>query len=354
MIFPRNNTIDIAKGIGITLVVLGHNWITIHDKGTLFRIIFSFHMPLFLFTSGIFLKEIELLKPFVLSKVDSLLKPYLVVLIFVAIGEMLFHQSLSVKHLLGIAYGTGSTISWGPLWFLPHLFVTLIFSRLILNITAKFNYKLMWRIALVTCMLIIGATFIDLFWRVDLSNFSFTNTIFGKIKYLPGLPFSFDLLWVSSAYVLMGFLLRQAIEPLRFNSLIFSIAILVFATLHYYFDNTLDLNMRVYGNVPISSLKAILGIYIVISFAKLLDTFTIPKKILTYLGANSLFILIFHYPLQLVAFKLLSLIGEVDYFNGLLAFLIGTFMPMLLLEITKRQRILSKMLLPKKLAILKI
>ena len=311
-------------------------------------------MPLFFFTSGIFLKEIEPLKPFVLSRVDSLLKPYLVVLIFVAIGEMLFHQYLSVKHLLGIAYGTGSTISWGALWFLPHLFVTLIFSRLILNITAKFTYKLMWRIAIVICMLIIGATFIDLFWRVDLSNFSFINTIFGKIKYLPGLPFSLDLLWVSSAYVLMGFLLRQSIEPLRFNSLIFSIAILVFATLHYYFDNTLDLNMRLYGNVPISSLKAILGIYIVIFFAKLLDSFTIPKKILTYLGANSLFILIFHEPLQLVALKLLSLIGGVDYFNGLLAFLVGTFMPMLLLEITKRQRILSKMLLPKKLAILKI
>ena len=354
MIFPRNNTIDIAKGIGITLVVLGHNWITLNDKGTLFRIIFSFHMPLFFFTSGIFLKEVEPLKPFVLAKVDSLLKPYLVVLVFVAIGDMLFHQPLWVKHLFGIAYGTGITLSWEALWFLPHLFITLIFSRLILNITAKFNYKLMWRIAIATCMLIIGATFIDLFWLVDLSNFSFKNIIFDNMKYLPGLPFSLDLLWVSSAYVVMGFLLRQAIESLRFNSLIFFIAILTFATLHYYFHKTIDLNLRVYGNVPISSLKAILGIYIVISIAKLLNTFTIPKKILAYLGANSLFILIFHGPLQLAAFDLLSLLGRVDYLNGLLAFLIGTFMPMLLLEITKRQRILSKMLLPKKLAILNI
>ena len=38
----RNTTIDVAKGIGIILVVAGHNWSVLHPKGEVFRIIFSF------------------------------------------------------------------------------------------------------------------------------------------------------------------------------------------------------------------------------------------------------------------------------------------------------------------------
>jgi fucose 4-O-acetylase-like acetyltransferase len=45
MAAPRNATIDIARGIGIILVVLGHNWLVLEDKGELFRVIYSFHLP---------------------------------------------------------------------------------------------------------------------------------------------------------------------------------------------------------------------------------------------------------------------------------------------------------------------
>ncbi|WP_295615425.1 acyltransferase family protein [Chamaesiphon sp. GL140_3_metabinner_50] len=346
----RNNTIDITKGLGIALVVLGHNWIALHeDKGILFRLIFSFHMPLFFFVSGIFLKESEPIKPFIFSKVDSLLKPYLVVLICVGIGEMLSHHPLWIKHIFGIVYGTGSTIAWEALWFLPHLFIALLFSRLFLNITDKFKYKLVLRISANTFFLIIGATFIDVFWRIDVSNLSYANTMFGQMKYLPGLPFSIDIIWISSAFIMFGFLMRQNIQSLRFNYLGFFGAILIFSLLHYWFDRTLDLNKRVYGDAIISSLKAMLGIYITISFATLMDNFVVIKKILAYLGSSSLFILIFHGILQEKSFEFLSLLSKADYFNSLLAFLVGIIAPIILLETIKRQPLMSAMLLPRKL-----
>lgn len=57
----RDIFFDIAKGIGIILVVIGH---CIPDASTgnisdtflksIFRIIYSFHMPLFFFVAGIF------------------------------------------------------------------------------------------------------------------------------------------------------------------------------------------------------------------------------------------------------------------------------------------------------------
>ncbi len=51
----RNHIIDAGKGLGILLVVLGHSLqrnIDSYDANIFFRIIYSFHMPLFMFLSG--------------------------------------------------------------------------------------------------------------------------------------------------------------------------------------------------------------------------------------------------------------------------------------------------------------
>ncbi len=46
----RINYIDIARGIAIILMILGH----IVPPGTIRKIIFSFHMPLFVIVIGYF------------------------------------------------------------------------------------------------------------------------------------------------------------------------------------------------------------------------------------------------------------------------------------------------------------
>lgn len=51
----RNLQLDALKGFAILLVVLGHSiqWhVKDFDNNILFRIIYSFHMPLFMFISG--------------------------------------------------------------------------------------------------------------------------------------------------------------------------------------------------------------------------------------------------------------------------------------------------------------
>lgn len=52
----RIKSIDIAKGIGIILVVIGHTGISSSLPG-LFHWIYSFHMPLFYFLSGVCFKQ---------------------------------------------------------------------------------------------------------------------------------------------------------------------------------------------------------------------------------------------------------------------------------------------------------
>jgi polysaccharide biosynthesis protein PslL len=135
----RNLTVDIAKGIGIILVVFGHNWIVKHESGELFRIIFSFHVPLFFFMSGFFIKPSDGLKKFIFRRADTLLKPYLTILLL--IGVLKIFNPFSVekipfwKYLLGVLYASGPTIEGVALWFLPHLFVASIAAMTVLHLT---------------------------------------------------------------------------------------------------------------------------------------------------------------------------------------------------------------------------
>ncbi len=93
-----SSKIDITKGIGIILIVFGHNWIVLHEKGELFRMIFSFHVPLFFFLSGIFLKASTQFRGFLLSRADSLLKPYFVVL--AVLGALSLLADIATQEIL--------------------------------------------------------------------------------------------------------------------------------------------------------------------------------------------------------------------------------------------------------------
>ena len=64
---------DVAKGLGIICVMLGHLGCNQID-----RVVFTFHMPLFFLISGWFLKTEESLQEFVKKKTRRLLIPYYV------------------------------------------------------------------------------------------------------------------------------------------------------------------------------------------------------------------------------------------------------------------------------------
>jgi fucose 4-O-acetylase-like acetyltransferase len=71
----RNATIDILKGLGIILVVIGHSGC----PQPLGDFISSFHMPLFLIASGVFFKESFLYnkKNYAIRKVKGIYLPFL-------------------------------------------------------------------------------------------------------------------------------------------------------------------------------------------------------------------------------------------------------------------------------------
>lgn len=70
----RNKSIDIAKGLLILCVVIGHGT----QNQSLSDFMYRFHMPLFLILSGCFLKRIEDVETYAKMKAVRLLVPYLI------------------------------------------------------------------------------------------------------------------------------------------------------------------------------------------------------------------------------------------------------------------------------------
>ena len=79
----RTEWVDIAKGIGIVCVCLGHLGIESID-----RVVFTFHMPLFFILSGMFLNGDVPFNEFIKKKSKRLLVPYYVT------GDNLFPRIL--------------------------------------------------------------------------------------------------------------------------------------------------------------------------------------------------------------------------------------------------------------------
>jgi polysaccharide biosynthesis protein PslL len=127
----RNITIDIAKGIGILTVVLCHNWILYHDRGELSRVVFSFHMPLFFFISGLFFKKTNLTYKTILNKADTILKPYFVISLLVLLFTSIAQYKFNIAAFISVFYASGATAIWTPLWFLPHLFIIVITATIV-------------------------------------------------------------------------------------------------------------------------------------------------------------------------------------------------------------------------------
>lgn len=190
----------------------------------------------------------------------------------------------------------------------------------------------------------LGAFTIQWFWEWPLPGFGGPKAFFGKPV---GLPFSVDLLLVSSAYVLAGHRMSSAVRNLTFSPLLFVCAVSLFCGLHYFFDETIDLHSRLYGEMVIASVQAFLGIYIVLVMGVLFTGVPIVGRPLAYIGVSSLFILLFHWAFMAPARAFFhTLVPSIPDICDSLAFLSGVLLPLALLEGVKRHGGLAALFLP--------
>ena len=89
IVLSRNKQIDVMRGIGIFLVVLGH---TYHNSGMLYL----FHMPLFIMLSG-YLYRVSDLKKTIKNKVVRLWVPFVAFNTFLRFFKSFFETSLHLR-----------------------------------------------------------------------------------------------------------------------------------------------------------------------------------------------------------------------------------------------------------------
>jgi polysaccharide biosynthesis protein PslL len=308
-----------------------------------------FRIPLFFFLAGIFFNEAIALEKLILSKTDSLLKPYFVTLgAFLLIDIMLESQFQSMWELKGILYGNGETIkrvaSWAmPLWFLTHLWVLFIFSYLIFSITKIQNKPCYLKVLLVLLLLTTGAAIVDKFWHLPIN-------INGRIVEIPGLPFSFDLVFISAAYFISGRFLREHVKSFKPKLRFVFLALSSFILIAILTSAEIDLNHRIYHEPLASTIAAYLGIYLILSLAYFLNQRMVLARVICYAGEASLFILIFH---NFFEDQVHSILSHWNFFNqdlyvSILSFTCCLTMPLVIRAIVIRSNFLALFYLPLK------
>lgn len=268
--------IDIARGIGIFLVVLGH---CISPSNPANYVIYCFHMPLFFILSGYGFNSTQQFYGFIKKKSKALLFPYistiaLLIVIWSAFADYKLGFLDSGHPIYSILYGSGrdtaqlGIINVGPIWFLLALFSANIIFWTILHITKGSLYK---SGLLVIILAAIG------------KNLSSINNM----------PWSLDIALVAQLFMFFGYIAKRfdLFEkiPDRFEILICGLILAIDVSL-----GGLSMNDRTYSDLLVSGSGAIAGTFLIVWLAQTLVQYKYPRIIFSYLGQKAIIILCLH------------------------------------------------------------
>ena len=262
----RDRSIDIAKGIGIISMIIGHCSFCFVNYPWVIRGIYSFHMPLFFIISGLFIKEglnFQYKREF-----KRLILPYIVVSLFVVLGQnmrsLIFEKSFDWDIGIGVLYGSGGPVfNWHipqntAMWFLLCLF----FSRL-LFMSVVLRYKESARVGIVVLLMAIGYICGKFFW----------------------LPFCLCPALVAVSFIYAGYKTKNKIYS-RDELIVLLLLWISGASL-----SSFDLVTNHYPLLFLSLFVAFSGSVVVIALAKHIEKMRYVSRILNYYGRYSLAIL---------------------------------------------------------------
>lgn len=279
----RVNWIDIAKGIGMFFVVLGHQFMIPEELSTW---IYSFHMPLFFFLSGfVYRQSTSSLKEILKKKMRTLILPYFFIAIVTYVywlfigrnfgGDALLNIS-PLKPLLGIFYSIGVDY-WlvfnTPIWFLTCLFCV----EVIYDLICRYLKNPLTILFVLLVSSLVGYTLLKL--------------------NIPRLPWGLNIAFFAIIFYGIGNFLKKSYLYKQFLQIksrytFFALAI-AFVFINYfisYYNGRVDMNSGQYGNIFLFYSSAIFGIGAVIISAKFLE----QSRLLLYFGKRTLIILGFH------------------------------------------------------------
>lgn len=337
----RNSFIDAVKGIGIISVVIGHASWDINIGPIVIHIgifVYLFHIALFMFCSGYFIRQDKTDIWFLLSKrVKSLYKPFLIYsFIYVLLFRNLF---LEMGLIGGERFDITDTIITlsnvltfnsvgellGALWFVPMAFFSVMLFELIIVLTSKINNVTIKEISRVVLSLLVGY----------IGIIAVENQL--------GLLCNLQIAYLLVPIVAFGsYFQRFSLEKkLNIVGMFFSFLVLLYIT---YSDlGMIELSKNQILNRWLFYPVTLCGIYFALSMTKYISKIIFLEKMLAFIGRYSFDIMAMHF----LAFKIVDLFackftGQMELlsvfpysYTGLwpIYYIVGIVMPIILKKI---------------------
>lgn len=340
----RIQFIDIAKGIAILFIVLGHCGVTeAYNSAFITKFLYACDMPLFFIIGGYLYKDTST-KLFIRKKAKGLILPYVIMFIiafgaWATFGRILLNDINSSRTVFKIIlknflYGTGivANESWGSvgvLWFLPCYFISNIIFFVLMKIIKKLQY--------------LFEDNIDFIGLIIISASSFIGYIISKKIFL---PWSIDVALFVQILLYFGYLFKKydliskIVQSKYYKIIMFSIVIILLYG-SYKFD-ILAFNNREWHNSIYSVIVSLCGAIFILIISFNLCNYKFASKLLGYFGSISLIILCLHS--QDTSYFHWNLIPELSfiYNSTIYLFIFRLIFSVILCELFRRTPILKK------------
>lgn len=329
----RETWLDVAKGLGIILVVYGHS--SIFAQNALLIYIYWFHMPAFFIISGYLFKNpqnLSGLRELIKKRTLQLIIPYLSFFIVITLVKLvlqlrhgdtnltLFFNEL-ISNVFGGRFASGY---YGVFWFITCLFATqIVFS--IIRILVKSQLK-----QLIIIILLYTLAHVEV-WL--LNNYGLSSS---AIK----IPWNLDVSLITLVYFSLGFYIKTVLQkiPLKLTSLTILLSATFIILNHIGILNyKLDLKPLYYKDFILDFIIPLIMTISLLGISQLLSNFGFLSKFLAMLGTISLVIMYLHVPFNIL------LQGKFDY-GSFIYILVGIIPSIILTKLVLERFSITKFL----------
>lgn len=277
----RVEWIDIAKGIGIVFMIVGHTFL---NESFSRKLVFSFHMPLFFILAG-YTFRVKPTRDVITSSAKRLLVPYVICYWASQFIDIVHNSSFTLdtiyRSLGGFVFASGTEVYQlgfppaGVVWFLVALFCARVTMNVVMGWFEKRNLPI-W----VQC----------LFWIA----FAAAGVLIGEVANIR-LPLSYDVAMVACLFMYVGYLAKAYdLSRIMRKWWTFPLALALWILCIQF--SYLELAARRYDIAAFSIVGACAGSYMVYQIAYLIEQrVEFLKKPLIWLGVNSMMLLCIHY-----------------------------------------------------------
>lgn len=309
---------NVAKAIGIILVVVGHSFAE-KSTSSIRSFVYLFHVPLFFIISGYFFNEKYIKDPIslIIKRIKTLLIPFFywstIFLIFHNLFFMVYIYSDKIavfrevvmrkystfeilKKFIALFAFKGSEVLLGAFWFLPCLFFTVMIFLVLRIAVSKFFINRVDVFTMFACLLC----------------FIFGNILIACNVNIPVVPYDLRLFLVTTFLYCIGFFYKKYESHVKFNYLLF-----IASSCMLILVNEINLVKIVSIYSVVGSLKKsllflvvtpLLGSYFVLYLAKIICRYRL-SIFFNYIGKNTIIILALHF----LCFKAVNCIIVVRY-----------------------------------------